>query len=70
VRILHYALGARTGEYHVGRSGLIIRCTGTWRGETLMQVDPPGVFYPLYNRPADLEPVDPQLPGWRLIESI
>jgi hypothetical protein len=67
---LYYPLGARASEYQVGRSGRTIRCTGSWRGETLMQVDPPGAFYPLYNRSSDLEPVDPQLPGSPLIDSI
>jgi hypothetical protein len=67
---LHYPLGARTAEYTAGKTGRAIRCTGTWRGETLMGVEPPGVFYPLYDRPDNLPPVEPELPGSPLIASI
>jgi hypothetical protein len=67
---LHYTLAEHSSEYLVGRRGRTMRCGGTWRGETLMQVDPPGAFYPLYERSLDLVPVEPSLPAGRMIPSL
>ncbi len=59
---LHYALPERSAHYEVGTPGKVLACTGHWRGETLMSIDPQGEFYPLYNRAADPPPVEPALP--------
>jgi hypothetical protein len=67
---VHYPLDTRTTTYRVGKAGRDFHCTGYWRGETLMRVEPPGPFYPLYGRREDLAPVEPQLPGTALVRSI
>ncbi len=67
---LHYPLESRISRYEVGKAGRTISCTGHWRGDTLMRVEPPGVFYPLYDRSDTLEPVDPGLPDSLQIPSI
>lgn len=67
---LHYALPERTAHYTVGTPERSLQCTGYWRGETLMRVDPPGPYYPLYARASDLEPVQPALPAQGLIDSV
>jgi hypothetical protein len=67
---LHYPLPGRSREYVVGSLGRTVRCGGVWRGETLMQMDPPGIYYPLYERSADLEPVEPGLPAGKMIQSL
>lgn len=67
---LHYALPERTAHYEVGSPGKTRHCTGFWRGETLMRVDPEGEFYPLYARPTDLPPVEPSLPLSEAIEKL
>jgi hypothetical protein len=59
---VHYALPERVAHYTVGRDGRSASCTGHWRGETLMRVEPQGQFHPLYNRAPDLAPVQPALP--------
>ncbi len=67
---LHYALPARTTHYEVGTPGKTLACTGHWCGETLMRVDPPGGYYPLYERSTDLLPVEPALPAAKAIPSL
>jgi hypothetical protein len=67
---LHYALPERTAHYEVGTPGKTLSCIGHWRGETLMTVDPPGGFYPLYERTTDLPPVEPSLPSAKAIPSL
>lgn len=67
---LKYALPERVAHYEVGTPGKTLSCTGHWRGETLMRVDPQGEFYPLYNRAADLPPVEPALPAAKAIPSL
>ncbi|MCL5994621.1 MAG: hypothetical protein M1546_01030 [Chloroflexi bacterium] len=58
---LHYPLSERTTQYQVGAPGRTLHCTGSWRGETLMHIDPPGEYYPLYQRSTDLQPVQPAM---------
>ena len=60
---VRYPLAERVAHYEVGAPGKTLRCSGFWHGETLMQVDPPGPYYPLYQRSSELKPVEPQLPG-------
>jgi hypothetical protein len=60
---LHYELPARSAAYTVGTPGRTASCTGHWRGETLVSVEPQGAFYPLYRRALDVEPVLPTLPA-------
>ena len=67
---LHYALPERTAHYEVGTPGKTLSCAGHWRGETLMTVDPPGRYYPLYERTTDLPPVEPSLPLGKPIASL
>jgi hypothetical protein len=67
---LHYALPERSAHYEVGTPGKTLTCAGHWRGETLMRVDPPGGYYPLYERSADLPPVEPALPAAKAIPSL
>jgi hypothetical protein len=67
---LYYPLPERTAFYQVGSGERTLSVTGHWRGETLMAVDPPGPFYPLYGRPAGLPPVEPGPPAGPLIESL
>jgi hypothetical protein len=59
---LHYALPHRTAHYRVGLEPRTLSCTGEWRGETLMSVEPAGPLLPLYRRPTNLSPVVPSLP--------
>ena len=59
---VHYPLVEREAHYVVGAGRRVLECSGSWRGETLMHIDPPGNFYPLYDRSAMLEPVEPS-PG-------
>ena len=67
---LYYALPERTAHYEVGTPGKTLSCTGHWRGETLMTIDPQGEYYPLYNRSTDLPPVEPSLPAAKAIPSL
>jgi hypothetical protein len=67
---LHYPLQEKTVDYLVGSPGRSLACRGAWRGETLMQVEPAGPYYPLYGRAADLPPVLPSLPQRPLIDSL
>ena len=59
---VHYPMAERIAHYEVGAPDKSLRCTGYWRGETLMRVDPPGPFYPLYRRSRDVPPAEPHLP--------
>jgi len=67
---LHYPLAERVAHYEVGAPERSARCTGYWRGETLMRVDPPGSFYPLYQREQDLPPVEAGEPAGPQIASL
>lgn len=67
---LHYVLPERAAHYTVGTPERSLQCTGYWRGETLMRVDPPGPYYPLYERASELELVQPALPAQPLIDSV
>ena len=67
---LYYPLAERSATYEVGSGECIARCIGYWRGETLMRVEPPGPFYPLYERSAGLEPVQPALPAGAPLPSL
>jgi hypothetical protein len=67
---LVYPLSERSASYRVGSSGRDLHCTATWRGETVMHMDPAGLYYPLYDRAAPLPPVVPSLPVGPLIASI
>ena len=67
---LHYPLAERVAHYEVGMAERSARCTGYWRGEALMRVDPPGAFYPLYQREEDLPPVEPGEPAGPQIASL
>ncbi|HMN29084.1 MAG TPA: hypothetical protein PKE45_13110, partial [Caldilineaceae bacterium] len=67
---LHYPLAERTTHYEVGAPGRTLAGSGAWRGETLMRIDPPGPYYPLYQRSADLPPVQPALPAQPLFDSV
>jgi hypothetical protein len=62
VASVHYTLPERTAHYEVGTGGKTASCTGFWRGETLMRVEPQGGVYPLYQRSLELPPVEPALP--------
>jgi hypothetical protein len=67
---VHYELPEHTAHYEVGTPGKTAHCTGYWRGETLLRVDPPGEFYPLYQRTLDSHPAQPELPSSELIASL
>ena len=67
---VHYPLVERVASYEVGAGDHTLTCTGVWRGETLMQIEPRGHYYALYERSADLEPVDAAPPAGPLIDSI
>jgi len=47
---VRYELPERVAHYEVGRPGRSLSCTGAWRGETLVGIDPPGRYHPLYQR--------------------
>lgn len=67
---VHYPLPERIAHYEVGTSERPLRCTGYWRGETLMRVEPAGIYYPLYQRSSDMEPAQPARPAGNPIESL
>jgi len=67
---LHYELPLRTESYRVGIPEKDISCTGHWKGETLMTVEPQGEFLPLYQRKSDLAPVNPILPLAQALTSL
>jgi len=56
---VHFHLPERVAHYQVGSPGCEARCMGTWRGETLMRVEPAGQYAPLYDRRPDTPPVQP-----------
>lgn len=60
---LHYALREHSAYYCVGRAERTLTCTGHWRGETLLRIDPAGEYLPLYERAVDLPPVQPMPAG-------
>ena len=53
-RAFSYNLPERVAHYEIGNSEKFERGVGRWRGETLMRVDPPGRFLPLYERSAEV----------------
>lgn len=67
---LHYALPERTAHYEIGRHDRNERGIGQWRGETLLHMDPPGQFYPLYERTTEVTPVLPSPPAGKVIASL
>ncbi len=54
-----YPLVERVATYQVGSAERSDSCTGYWRGETLLRVEPPGRYLPLYTRRTDLGPAIP-----------
>jgi hypothetical protein len=56
---MHYALPDRVSHYQLGTPEKNEQGTGYWRGETMLRVDPPGRYYPLYERSTDVAPVQP-----------
>jgi hypothetical protein len=67
---VRYPLAERVDHYQVGTPERLASCTGYWRGETVMRVEPAGPFYPLYERLTDLAPVEPAPPARPPIESL
>jgi hypothetical protein len=67
---LHYAQPERIATYQVGSPDKFERGTGIWRGETLMRVDPPGRYLPLYDRSTDLPAVQPATPAGKPIHAL
>jgi hypothetical protein len=65
-----YRLPERIATYQVGVDQNPAACPGYWRGETLMRVEPAGLYYPLYGRSADLSPVVPGPAAGEAIPSI
>lgn len=68
--IVHYPLPERTAYYEVGSPERRLQCVGYWRGETLMRIEPPGVYYPLYQRGTGSLPAQPALSAACPIESL
>jgi hypothetical protein len=60
---LDYPLREHSSTYTVGRDDRTLTCSGYWRGETLMHMEPAGEYLPLYQRTADLPSVPPMPPG-------
>ena len=68
---VNYALAERESVFHIGPPERSLECSGRWRGETLVSIDPPGEYYPLYQqRGADLPPVIPHRAGKSAIDSL
>jgi hypothetical protein len=67
---LHYNLPERVAAYEIGNPEKFERGIGRWRGETLMRVDPPGRFLPLYERSAEVAAVQPCGGAGKPIESL
>lgn len=67
---VHYRLCEWSAQYTVGTAERNTVCTGHWRGETLLRVEPAGTYLPLYNRAVDLPPVEPSPVAGILINSI
>jgi hypothetical protein len=67
---LYYSLVERTAHYEVGAPERSLTCSGRWRGETLMHVDPPGPYHPLYVRSSVLAPVRPALSAAAPMDSV
>ena len=60
---LHYPLREHSATYSVGNAEHRLVCTGDWKGETLMRIDPAGEYLPLYQRGEELVAVQPALAG-------
>jgi hypothetical protein len=59
---VHYRLRERSAaHYKVGVAERTVSCTGHWRGETLLRVEPAGEY---------LLPVEPSPAAGKLIDSI
>jgi hypothetical protein len=67
---LCYPLRERTSYHRVGLGNQISECQAYWRGETVLKVEPPGTYLPLYRRQLDLPPVEPSLPAGKPIPSL
>jgi hypothetical protein len=67
---VRYPLPERVAHYEVGTPKRNQRATGHWRGDTLMRVDPPGRYLPLYGRSTDLPSVEPAPPSAARIASL
>lgn len=67
---VRYDLPDLIAHYEVGKPDRNARATGYWRGETLLRLDPPGHFYPLYDRKIDLVPVRPSPVSGPAIDSL
>jgi hypothetical protein len=66
-----YPLVEREGILHAGPPENRLECGGRWRGETLIAVEPPGEYYPLYRlRGGSLPPVVPLRPACAPIDSL
>jgi hypothetical protein len=66
-----YPLVERESIFRVGPPDKSMECGGRWRGETLLSIEPPGEYLPLYQgRSAQLEPVFPLRPGKNPIDSL
>ena len=66
-----YPLAEREETFVVGSADHILECHGRWRGETLVAIQPQGVYLPLYTgRDADLGPVLPAKPASTLFDSL
>ncbi len=67
---LHYTQPERIATYQIGSPDKFERGTGFWRGETLMRVDPPGRFLPLYERSVDVPAVQPKATAGKPIHAL
>ena len=67
---LHYAQPERIATYQIGSPDKFERGTGFWRGETLLRVDPPGRYLPLYERATDLPAVQPEATSGKPIHAL
>lgn len=67
---LTYAQTERSTDYLVGSGQRVARATGTWRGETLIHIDPPGRHHPLYAAASVTTPAVPAEPARVEVDSI
>jgi hypothetical protein len=67
---LVYPLAERSAAYRVGSKGREIHAVASWRGETVMSIEPAGLHCPLYERSASNQAAEPRLPAEPLIASI
>lgn len=67
---LHYALPEHVAHYTIGTPERSLCCIGYWRGETLMRIDPPGSYLPLYRRSSNITPAQPSLAAGTQLRSL